>query len=94
MEIFEINYEMLPESCRDGMKRYIERGVIPGHFLTAVLENDFVEAVCRADHENLARILDFAHFIYNEAPQPCWGSVEKVTAWSEAGGWRQWEKTG
>jgi hypothetical protein len=28
---------------------WIERGLPPGHFLTALLSNDFMEAVARAD---------------------------------------------
>ena len=44
-----INYEMLPESLRSGMRRYIEDGVIPGGFLVAVLSDSLSDAMGRAD---------------------------------------------
>ena len=78
------NYEMLPEHCRAGMKRYIENGVIPGSFLQAVICNDLVGAFSLADSINSERLKDYAHFLYNEIPSPAWRSKEKMKAWAEA----------
>jgi len=39
-----------------------------GHFLTAVLSNDFVKAVNRADLTNRAALPIYARFLYNEFP--------------------------
>jgi hypothetical protein len=39
-----------------------------GHFLTAVLSNDFVKAVNRADLTNRASLPIYARFLYNEFP--------------------------
>lgn len=77
-----IDYSILPEHCRDGMQRYVEEGIIPGAFLTAVLENNLVEAVGRADNINIHRLRDYAIFLYNELPSSAWGSPEKVERWS------------
>ncbi len=63
-----INYELLPEHMREGMRRYIEKGAEVGSFLMAVLSNDLMEAAGRADHINLERLADYAHFLYNYAP--------------------------
>ena len=84
----EINYSGLPEHCRAGMKRYIEEGIKPGNFLSAVLENDLMEALGRADVINRARIFDYALFLYNEAPRASYGSPKIVAAWIEANGAR------
>ena len=81
-----INYDMLPEHMRDGMQRYIERGIPPGSFLTAVLENNLVLAALRADSVNRHRLLDFAEFLYSEAPTMCWGSRGSVELWVKRGG--------
>jgi len=81
-----INYDMLPEHMRGGMQRYIERGILPGSFLTAVLENNLVLAALRADSTNRHRLLDFAEFLYSEAPSICWGSRASVDRWVERGG--------
>ena len=78
-----INYEMLPQSLRSGMRRYIEDGVIPGGFLVAVLSDGLSDAMGRADEENRKRLYDIVSFVYNEAPGDCWGSRAKVKAWVE-----------
>lgn len=63
------------------MKLYIENGIEPGSFLTAVLENDLMEAFGRADDINRERLFDYCSFLYNEAPPACFGSKEKVKLW-------------
>lgn len=81
-----INYEMLPEHCRDGMKRYIEEGIIPGEFLEYVICNDLVHSLGQADDINRDRMFDYAMFLYNEAPGTAWGSKQKMIAWHDRGG--------
>ncbi|RLC36449.1 hypothetical protein DRH29_04570 [candidate division Kazan bacterium] len=39
-----------------------------GHFLTAVLKNDFIEACCRADSTNKMLLSMYALFLYNNVP--------------------------
>ena len=79
-----INYDMLPEHTREGMRAYIETGRPVGSFLVAILSNDFVEAVGRADSINQTLLFDYAMFLRNEAPANCWGSRAKVDAWIAA----------
>lgn len=84
-----MNYDILPEHCRGGMRRYIENGIPPGSFLTAVLENNLVEAFGRADQINQERLRDYCLWLYNEAPAMpirSWGSREIVRQWIDAGG--------
>ena len=76
-----INYEKLPELLRGGMQRYIEKGIIPGDFLQAVICNDLKESFGRADEGNIARMFDIVSFFYNEVPHHIWGSKERMTAW-------------
>lgn len=61
--------------------RYVEHGIEPGSFLTAVLENDLAEACARADMHNRRKLYEWVYYIYNECPGECWGSPEKVEAW-------------
>jgi hypothetical protein len=86
-----LDYSMLPEHMQDGMKRYVEQGISPGHFLYLILCNDFVHALGYADSINTERIADYAKFLYLELPAGYWGSSEKVKAWIES---RQWTKGG
>ena len=64
-----------------GIKRYIEHGIKPGDFLTAVISNDLREACGRADEENLANLPAFVGYFYNEAPSMCCGSPEEMNGW-------------
>mgnify|MGYP001599856120 FL=1 len=74
----------IPSRMMEGIVRYIDHGIPPGDFLTAVITNDFKEAVGRADEENLQNLPAYVAYFYNEAPSDCWGAKEKMTAWIEA----------
>jgi hypothetical protein len=76
-----IDYSKLPDHMRDGAQLYIEHRVPPGEFLTAVLENNFVDAVARADDVNSHNLITWAQWLYWECPRAAWGSPEKVAAW-------------
>ena len=71
----------IPERMMKGLTRYINEHCPVGDFLIAVLENDLMEAVGRADDENLRNLPAFVAYLYNEAPGNCWGSPEAVRAW-------------
>lgn len=66
---------------RGGVRRYIEEGIPPGHFLTAVLCNDLREACGRADHTNRRLLWEYVALLYRSAPAGSWGSPEKFVAW-------------
>ena len=71
----------IPDRMMPGIKRYIENGIKPGHFLTSVICNDLREACAQADDENLANLYAFTGYFYNEAPRDCWGSLEIMEKW-------------
>ena len=74
------HYAIRPDMM-GAIRRYIDHGIPPGSFLTAVIENNLSEAVGRADNENLENLPAFLAYFYNEAPSPCWGSPAKRQAW-------------
>jgi len=76
-----IRYDILPKHLRAGMQLYIEQGIPPGSFLTAVICDRLVEAFNRADEWSAAGLRDVALFMYDQAPEPCWGSEAKMDAW-------------
>lgn len=71
----------VPDRMMDGITRYIDYGIPPGDFLTAIICNDLTGAVGRADDENLVNIPAYVAYFYNFAPRPCWGSVDKMKDW-------------
>ena len=83
METTGINYDAVPvDYMAGGMQRYIEYGITPGHFLVAILCNDFMEAAQRADDTNRRCLFYWAAWLYNYAPPACFGSPERFAAWT------------
>src|SRR5580765_6995795 len=74
----------IPEHMLEGLVAWIEHGVPPGDFLRAVLCNNLVEAVGRADDTNISNLPAYVAYLYNYAPRGCWGSPENVAVWQEA----------
>lgn len=74
----------IPERMMHGIRRYIDHGIQPGDFLTAVFENNLLKSLSLADDENLKNIQAYASYLYNEAPSMCSGSKEKVEEWIKA----------
>lgn len=60
------------------LERYLNHGIMPGSFMTAVLENNLKEAIGRADSDNSANLKNIVGYIYNHLPSHSWGSPEKV----------------
>ena len=82
----EPDWQLIPEHMRAGLRRYIENGIAPGDFLSAVLCNDLREACGRADEHNRHRLFDYIMFLHNYAPIGSWGSAYNFNRWCERGG--------
>jgi len=79
----EDHYALNPErpvrpDIKEALEAYAYKGRELGDFLTAVVANDLMEAMGRADSYNRATIHQICSFIYNELPSTCHGSPEKV----------------
>lgn len=77
-----MEYLIKPET-KEALDRYVNDRIPTGDFLRAVLENNLMEALGRADLGNRITIFEICQYIYNELPSPCHGSPEKVQAWLE-----------
>jgi len=76
-------YPEIPTYTLQAIYQYVERRRCPGHFVTAVLENDLATSVGRADKNNRRALVRIVEFVYNYIPLECWGSKEKVRKWLE-----------
>lgn len=77
-----VDYSQVPvDYMIDGVKYYIEKGIPPGGFLTALFSNDLKLTFRRADDNNLAAIHEWVKFMYWEMPHDSHGSPEAVAAW-------------
>lgn len=81
LDSYRFRQWFIPERMMGGLHRYLVHRIVPGDFLTAVIQNDFVEACGRADDENLANLPAYAAFFYNEAPLGSSGSKQIMVEW-------------
>lgn len=81
----QLNYAQLPPYMQGSVRDYIENGYPIEDFLTAVFSNDLVRSFEQADDTNAYNMQTYVRFLHN-APIACWGSLEKVQAWQDAGG--------
>ena len=72
---------MIPPLIIGMLNRWIAEGILPGHFLTAVLCNDLRAAVRHADDENARALTDIVKWLHENAPPGCWGSHSAVNRW-------------
>lgn len=75
------NYKHIPPAILEGLTRYAEEGVPTGEFLQAVIANDFLMAVGRADIMSMRGLPAIACYVYQELPSRCHGSRAVYRAW-------------
>lgn len=80
------NWDLVPSHLREGLGAHIETGREVGGFLRAVLINDLMQAVSKADDVSLAHLAGIVKFLYNYAPSKAFGSPAAVKAWRKSGG--------
>lgn len=71
----------IPPYMMDHLMGYVNHGHMPGGFLRAVLENNLMAAVARADSTNMHALPAYCVYLYNEVDSRAWGSPEAVTEW-------------
>ena len=76
--MLDFKHYHIPTHTQEALINYIERGYEPGSFLYAVLSNDLLGAVSRADALNLPALKDIVQFVHNEMPENCCGNEAVV----------------
>jgi hypothetical protein len=70
-----------PVYILDSINRFVEHGLEPGSFVKAILSNDLVGALNRADTASLRGLQDILGYCQMNIPATCWGSSAKVKNW-------------
>ncbi len=73
----------VPEHLRAGLWTWCAWGVLPGHFLQAVLKNDLRDAFARGDKISVAGLQPMLEWLWNWAPGQSHGSLQRVASWEE-----------
>lgn len=71
----------MKRSTKETIDNYVEKGWEPGGFVGAVLANDLMGAVGRADAENLRDLIEICQYVHWEIPGNCHGSYQIVRHW-------------
>lgn len=74
--------DRIPSHLMGAIDRYLQHGITPGGFLTAVITNDLAGAFNRADAISRHYLFDIVKYFWNYAPSSCWGSSEAMNEWS------------
>jgi len=82
-----VDYSRVPvEYMRSAVERYIENGISPGSFLSAVIANNLSQAVNSADATNIQFLREWVKFFTWEVPASCWGSQTAYLEWMDHNG--------
>jgi len=71
----------VPAYMVEGLVHYFVHRVAPGGFMLAVLQNDLMRALEKADSTNINCLKAYGMFLYNYAPLGSYGSRENVERW-------------
>ena len=72
---------MIRQDMKKSLDRYVDNKLKPGGFLTAVLENDLVGSLSRADVDNLRDIKDIVIEARHDTPKPEFSSMHEMLAY-------------
>lgn len=72
---------LVPPHMWDAVTNYFVHRYQPGGFLTALLSNDLMGAMGKADDVNASNMHQWCQFLYNYAPSGSYGSPENVRGW-------------
>ena len=77
------DYNPIPDTIKIALDNYIHLKVPTGGFLRALLENNLIATVSKADPVNKPLIPLIVHYCYNleSLPTKAWGSKQAVEAW-------------
>lgn len=67
----------------ESLDRYAVDGIETGQFLRACLENDLMQAVCRADPEAFQELPVIMRYIHATLPGNSWGDKQHVEDWMD-----------
>lgn len=74
-------YAAIPEHTRNALLRYARNHIKAGGFIEALVSNDLMNAVGRADSVHKPIIGECVLWLMNQAPSGCFGSAAKYDEW-------------
>lgn len=76
-----VDYSKIPKRTLDGLKRWINYGIWPGHFLTNLLDGKIARAMNVVDDRNFEALPHILAWLTREAPSVSWGDLPTCQFW-------------
>lgn len=86
LETFTLGGQGVPEHLKDGIERYVEKGIPNGSGLSAVFAGNIYSAFARLDDESRLGLPAIIGFIACHLPTACYGDSGNVADWNSSGG--------
>jgi len=81
VEELETKYPKIPYHMLISVIAYRDYGRYVGGFLEALLSNDLMKAIERADDDNICALADYGKLLHNDMPSDSYGSQGRYKAW-------------
>lgn len=76
----------IPAHTLEALEAYVNHGCPPGGFVSAVLQNDLMNAFSLADSANQAAMKEIVEYLYNHVPVAAIGHPANIKRWIALGG--------
>jgi hypothetical protein len=76
----------IAEYMLESIEAYIQNGRPVGDCLRAIISNNLMESIGRADKQTRNSLYEICAIFYNYAPADCHGSMDKYINWIKRGG--------
>ena len=86
LQELELKYPEIPDHMLMALMQYRDVGRPGRGFLKALLCNDLMGTLERADDVNVRILHEYGVFLYNEMPSDSWGSPGHYDAWIKHNG--------
>lgn len=67
------DYYSIPEHLADELDQWLCHGIVPGGFLRAVLSNNLIDSIVRADLRSREALPRLVQFLLDQAPEGSFG---------------------
>lgn len=85
--------DKIPPLLKSGLIRYRDNGLPTGDFLQAVLSNDLIMTILRADPDSIKALPEILWWLKRFMPSEAWGSPQAYADWIRGDGTQGYEIT-
>lgn len=81
IEATPADWATVPAHLHEGIRRWVDDGIVPGGFLQAVICNDLYIATSVSGYSSESKLPEIVRFFVWCVPAACWGSPDALKSW-------------